>query len=239
MLSFVNMEVLMETRRSSVVLGLVQAGLLVLSAASFLVFASWMLGYNGLGLASGHAMPKQLSESNVVMHEPVHLLGAPGVATAAAGNHITGGVPNGEIRAGDGTSEFYGDGANLSFWAATNSQHAAWVAVRAVPPLGLAGIWWLLFLIVRSVRCRAGFTKSVARRIRIIGALVLVGVPLVQLCRWEVARWLVDSSSAAKIAVVEHFQLELWPLAVGLVILVMASAWSEAAKMREDLEGLV
>lgn len=229
----------METRRSSVVLGLVEAGLLALSAASVLVFASWILGYNGLGLVAGDVMPKQLSESNAVMHEPVHVLGAAGAATAAAGNRITGGVSDKLVRAGDGTSEFYGDEANLSFWAPTKSQHAAWVAVRAVPPLGLAGIWWLLLLIVRSVRRGEGFTKSVARRIRIIGALVLVGMPVVQLCRWEVAKWLVDSSSAAKIAVVGNFQLQLWPLAVGLVLLVMASAWGEAARMREDLEGLV
>jgi hypothetical protein len=239
MLSFVNKEAPMVTRRSSVVLGVVQAGLLVLSAASFLVFAGWMLGYNGVGLVSGQAMPRQLSESNAAVYEPVHVLGAAGVATAEAGNHITGGVPNGEIRAGDGASEFFGDDASLTFWAATHSQHAAWVAVRAVPPLGLAGIWWLLFLIVRSVRNRAGYTRSVARRIRVIGALVLVGIPLLQLCRWEVARWLVESSSAAKIAAVGDFRLELWPLAVGLVILVMASAWTEAARMREDLEGLV
>jgi hypothetical protein len=239
MVSFINKEVRMRTRRSSVMLGFVQAGLLVLSAASFLVFAGWILGYNGLGLVDGHVMPNQLKESNVVMNEPVHVRGLAGIATAEAGNHITGGLPTGVVQAGDGTSEFSGDAANLSFWAPTNRQHAAWVAVRAVPALGLAAIWWLLFLVVRSVRRGAGFTAPVARRIRIIGALLLVGMPVVQLCRWEVAKWLVDSSSAARIAVIGQFELELWPLAAGLVILVVASAWSEAAKMREDLEGLV
>lgn len=229
----------METRRTSVVLALVQAGLLVLSAASLLVFAGWVLGYNGLGLVSGDTMHQQESASNAVMFEPVVVSGRAGVATVAAANQVTGGIPSGEVRPGDGTSEFFGNEAQLSFWAPTRSQHAAWVAVRALPPLGLAAIWWLLFGIVRSVGRGSGFTKPVARRIRTIGVLVLIGMPLVQSCRWAVARWLVDSSSASKIADVPDLHLDLWPLAVGLVIVIMAAAWAEAARMREDLEGLV
>lgn len=111
--------------------------------------------------------------------------------------------------------------------------------MRALPPLGLAAIWWLIFGIVRGVGRGIGFTQPVARRIRAIGVLVLVGMPLVQICRWAVARWLVDTSNASKIADVPDFDLDLWPLAVGLVIVVTAAAWAEAARMREDLEGLV
>jgi hypothetical protein len=123
--------------------------------------------------------------------------------------------------------------------ALTGTQHAAWVAVRALPALGLAVIWWLLFRVVQGVRGRGGFTRSVARRMWAIGVLVAVGLPLVQVLRWEVARWLVESSSAARIATVPALDLDLWPFAVGLVILVMASTWREAASMRDDLAGLV
>lgn len=42
----------MVARRSRSILALVQAVLLVLSVATGLVFAAWMLGYNGLGRVS-------------------------------------------------------------------------------------------------------------------------------------------------------------------------------------------
>ena len=100
-------------------------------------------------------------------------------------------------------------------------------------------IWWLLFRIVHDVRRRLGFTRPIARRLRIIGGLVLVGVPLLQLARWAVARWLIERSKAAGIAHAPRLHVDMWPFAVGLVILVMASAWRETVRMREDLEGLV
>jgi hypothetical protein len=152
---------------------------------------------------------------------------------------VTGGVPAGEIRSGDGTAEFYGNLAGLSFWAPTWAQHAAWVAVRALPAAGLAVIWWLLSRTVHDVRRNRGFTPRIPRRLRVVGALVLLGVPLLQLARWGVARWLVETSTASGIADVPALRLEVWPFATGLVILVLASAWRETVRMREDLEGLV
>jgi hypothetical protein len=231
----------MVAGRSRSMLVLVQAVLFVLCVATGVVFAAWILGVNGLGLVSGAELPSPLrtSESNGVPSEAVLVHGKEGLATVAAANGVTDGLSGRVIQPGDGSSEFYGNAAFLSFWAPTQSQHAAWFAVRALPALGLVVIWWLLFRIVQDVRRGSGFNRLVARRLQVIGLLVLVGMPVLQFGRWAVAGWLVESSNAAQIADVPPLHLDVWPFAVGLVILVMASTWREAAGMREDLEGLV
>lgn len=231
----------MVARRSRSILGLVQVVLLALAVTTGVLFAVWMLGYNGLGVVSGSDLPSQLqtSDSNTAPSEAVLVQGKEGIATVAAANSVTGGVAGRTVQSGDGSSEFYGNQAYLSFWAPTTAQHVSWLAVRALPTLGLAVIWWLLFRIVRDVRRGAGFTRMVARRMQVIGLLVLIGLPLVELARWKVADWLVESSTAARIAEAAPLHLDVWPFAVGMVVLVLAWSWREAATMREDLEGLV
>lgn len=231
----------MVARRSRSILGLVQVGLLVLTVATGILFAAWMLGYNGLGLISGSDLPAQLqtSDSNAAPSEMVLVQGKEGIATIAAANRVTGGVAGHTVQPGDGSSEFYGNPAYLSFDGPTEAQHVSWLAVRALPVLGLAVIWWLLFRIVRDVRRGAGFTRIVARRMLIIGVLVLIGLPAVELARWKVANWLVESSTAARMADAAPLHLDVWPFAVGMVVLVLAWSWRDATAMREDLEGLV
>jgi hypothetical protein len=189
-------------------------------------------------------------DSNAVPNELVVLPNKLGVATAAAGNGYTGGIngtlaqydasqsPQG-IRPGDGTSEFYGDEAHLSFWALTRPQHAAWVAARVAPLLGLILIWWVVLMLVRDIGRGVGFTARTARRLTGLGLLLAIGMPVVQLARWAVARWLVESSTAAPIANAVDLHIALWPIAIGLVLFVLAVAWREAARMRNDLAGLV
>ena len=130
----------MVARRSRSVLALVQAVLLVLAVGTGLAFAAWMLGVNGLGLVGGSQLPVQFRTggSNAVPSEAVLVGGKEGLATVIAANREAGGIPTRAVRPGDGTSEFYGNEAFLSFWALTWTQHAAWVAVRALPTLGLA-----------------------------------------------------------------------------------------------------
>ena len=180
-----------------------RGGLAALAVASALLFAAWLLGYNGFGVVDGAHLPLRVAQTtNAVPSELVEVRGPAGVATVTAANAVTGGVPNGEIHPGDGTSEFFGNQAGLSFWSLTGPQHLAWVGVRAVPALGLAVIWWLLARLVRDQRRGSGFHRRTAVRMAAIGALLLVGMPAVQIARWLVARWLIDSSSAARIVTV-------------------------------------
>ncbi len=92
---------------------------------------------------------------------------------------------------------------------------------------------------VRDIRRGRGFTTKTARRIAGMGILIGLGIPLVQLTRLLVARWLVESSTAARIADAAPATISLWPLAVGLVLMVVALAWREASTMRSDLQVLV
>ena len=240
-----------STRSSG--LALVQSFLAVMVASTGLLAVAWITGYNGLGVlpALPHRLELSVQEVDAVPSEPVVVQGRAGVATAAAANAITGGVngtltnrdashdPNGSAGPGSGTSEFYGNQAFLSFWALSTPQHVSWVAVRVAPLLGLTLIWWLLLAMVRNIRRGHGFTARTAKRIAGIGLLLALGMPLTQLLRWIVARWLVESSTATGIADPAPISLALWPVAVGMVLLVVALSWGEAARMRDDLQGLV
>lgn len=242
----------MRAPANSSILRAVQVLISMMLVGTSLLALAWMTGYNGFGVLPRlpEAVGLRLQEVNGVPSEPVLVDGAAGVATAAAGNAITGGI-NGTladhdvsdstsgIRPGDGTSEFYGNQAHLSFWALTKVQHVAWVAVRVVPLVGVAAVWWLLFLLVGGIRRGSGFTAMASRRIATIGLVLAAGTPVVQVARWLVAKWLVESSTAASIADPVSLRVALWPIVVGVVVMVVAVAWREAAKMRTDLQGLV
>lgn len=219
----------------------VQVLLLALCAASLSAFAAWVVSYNGLGLVQGADIPSQWNFVNAVMHEDVDVYGESGVATVAASNDIIGHLEDftGPDGTPQGAAEFYGNEAQLSFWAPSYPQQWTWTAVRAIPLAGLTLIWWLLFTVVRSVRRDEGFSDKVADRLRLVGLLVLIGVPLCIVAKWRVAVWLVESSNAAEIADAAPLYVPFWPLALGVVVLVIAGAWRQAAAMRDDLEGLV
>ena len=222
-------------------MALVQVALLGLGLLTSAAFAAWLLGFNGLGLVGGDDLPRslQIADSNTIPYEPVLVRGEIGLGTTIAANQANGDFTQHAVVTGDGSSEFFGNQANLSFWSLTWAQRASWAGVRAVPLLGMAVIWWLLFRLVQDVRRGVGFSRRSARRMTTIGLLVLLGMPLTQLLRWLVARWLVESSTAAALAEPAPLRVDLWPLAVGLVLLVLAAAWRETARMRADLEGLV
>ncbi|HEX8768099.1 MAG TPA: hypothetical protein VF714_07000, partial [Jatrophihabitans sp.] len=129
--------------------------------------------------------------------------------------------------------------ARVSFWAPTDPQRWAWVGSHGAPAAGMALMWLLLARIVRSVRRGEGFGKSTTRRILIVAALVGVGVPVVQVSQWLVARWLLATSAAGDLAEIPRVEIEIWPVAVAAVLVVLAVAWLEAGRMRRDLEGLV
>ncbi|WP_372729710.1 hypothetical protein [Nocardioides sp.] len=110
-------------------------------ASTSLLAVAWIGGYNGVGILPPLPTALGLHETAGVPSEPVTVHGEPGVATVAAANAVTGGIngtltrydasgtPDG-IGPGDGTSEFYGSSAHLSFWALT---------ARSTPPGSRSG----------------------------------------------------------------------------------------------------
>lgn len=210
--------------------------LLTLVFSSLAGVAAWVLSPQALGVIDGSNTPGHWQFVNIVMNEPVNVQGPAGVGTASQANAVIGDLNEQEQ---PGAAEFYGNQAQLSFWAPTLAQESAWVAVRALPLAGSALIWWLLFAIVRRVGREDGFSDSVVTRLRFVGLLVMLGTPACIVARWGVATWLVETSAAKEIADAAPLYLPWWPIALGVVVLVVAHAWRQAAAMREDLAGLV
>lgn len=231
----------MQGQLSRSVMGMLQVALLVLLLGSGLTTALWAVSHNGFGVVQGGDLPWNLGAGdwNAAPSESVCVLGTPGVATAAAANEAIGWTGASPVAQGDGTSEFYGCAANLSFLGTTTWQRVSWSGVRVLPVAGLTLLWWLLFRIVGQVRRGRGFSPSVSRRIAVIGVAVMVGVPAIRVLRWLVGRWLVETSTASAIARPEGLDLGVEWVVIGLVILVIGYAWREAIRMRGDLEGLV
>lgn len=232
----------METLSRRGPLVVVEAALGGLAVLSLLLALFWVLGGNGLGFAYGDRTPHSFLATQAVPTVDVRVLGAIGLSTAVAAEQamdIEDG-PNGTMGAdGSAYADVIGNSAQVSFWAPTFLQRWAWVASHAAPAAGLALIWLLLARIVRSVRRGEGFGRSTTRHMLIVAALVGVGVPLVQVSQWLVARWLLSTSTAAGLAEVPPVRIAVWPVAVAVVLVVLAVAWQEAGRMRRELEGLV
>ncbi|MCL8024661.1 DUF2975 domain-containing protein [Nocardioides bruguierae] len=242
MVSIIDMEDRM--RPAGTLTWVVQGLCLALAALSLVGSLAWVLGPNGADVVPLYRLGEAIgtSEQNTVAHEAVVVSGRAGVATAAAANEAL--APQREADATSaspsGFVEFYGAQAQLSFWGLGRWESLAWTGTRALPLLGLSLIWLLLALTMRDVRRGDVFTTRVARRVAVIGGLVLVGVPVTAVLRQVLAVHLVESSWAADIADAAPAALvPWWSVVVGLVLLVLATAWREAAVMRRDLEGLV
>ena len=118
---------------------------------------------------------------------------------------------------------------------------AGWLVAIALIPAGLAWLWWTLSRMVGSARRGDPFTHRNARRLAVAGALVALGPTFALLAQQAVLRWMLARSTAVEKADI-WFRWEsvpLWPLGVGLALLVLAAVWRHGVAMREDLEGLV
>jgi hypothetical protein len=233
----------METLSKRSPLVVVEVALGVLGVLSLLLALFWIVGGNGLGFVGGDRTPDSFLAAQAVPTVDVRVRGEIGLSTAAAASKAMGparDTSNGTVGAdGSAYAEFIGNSAQVSFWTPTSLQRWAWVASHAAPAAGMAVIWLLLARIVRSVRRGEGFGKSTTRRILIVAALVGVGVPLVQVSQWLVARWLLATSAARNVAEIPPVKVAIWPVAVAVVLVVLAVAWLEGGRMRRELEGLV
>jgi hypothetical protein len=209
-----------------------------LSMAYAVVLLAGATGLGWLSAAPGTSIARLWPEAFTVLTVPVEVHGEAGVATAQAANAL---VPplSGAGPAPPLAAEFFGDAATASIWNVPMSTRAWWVAVRALPALGLAVVWWLVFRIAHDHGRAASFSPRTARRLTVIAVVVGVGGPLAALARWLVDRSIVERSTAASIASVEQLVIPLWPVGVGLAVLMAASLVRRGTEMSRDLEGLV
>jgi len=152
-----------------------------------------------------------------------------------------GSMPLGWAEFSGGRDDVVGNVGQLTFWDPGMLSRAAWLVAIALIPVGLAWLWWTLSRIVGSARRGGPFTHRNARRLAVAGALVGLGPMLALLAQQAVVRWMLASSTAAGKADIwfRWERVPLWPLGVGLALLVLAAEWRRGVAMREDLEGLV
>jgi len=108
----------------------------------------------------------------------------------------------------------------------------------AVTAVGLFGIWqaWML---ARDIEVQEPFTATNARRLRLIGLIVLVGVPLRSIIGALLTRAALAVQVPLEPGVKPFWDLSTGSFIVALGVFVLAEVFARAANLREDVEGTV
>jgi hypothetical protein len=96
---------------------------------------------------------------------------------------------------------------------------------------------WLIRQLLLSVREGDPFTATNVRRLRIIGFLFAVGVPIGVLIIQALEDSLAASSEVGELG--SSFSIGAAPLLVGLGVFILAEVFAHGVRMRDDLEGTV
>ena len=101
----------------------------------------------------------------------------------------------------------------------------------------VAAVLWLLRLIVLSVRRGDPFAAANVRRLRIIGLLLIAGVPIANLITSAFEMALASSTGveSSGVAIVVPGPA----LMAGLGVLVLAEVFAHGVRLREDVEGTI
>ena len=109
---------------------------------------------------------------------------------------------------------------------------------RDVAPglLGL-GVLWFLRLIVQSVRDGDPFTAANVKRLRIIGVLLVIGAPLLEILSSAFDQALAASAFGSNSG--QGLQISASGPVAGLGLFVLAHVFAQGVRLREDVEGAV
>lgn len=133
-------------------------------------------------------------------------------------------------------------GSVVQLWDFTLAQKISFIGVQLAGYAGIAFIAITLARLVADSRGESPFANRNVGRLRRIGAVVLVGAPLLSLGHWVVERWLVESSSMGDRVSTYGYHwssLPWWTMLVGAAVLVLADAWHRGVQMADDVEGLM
>lgn len=239
-------------RRLNGMLAVAQWVLRALAVLSLLAAAAGVLGASGTRSLYDRHVPRQVGDqtqrlwpqsaslpSSTVLVRPSHWQDSYEVF-----NEIPkegGNMPQGWAEFSGGLDDVVGHVGQLTFQDPGMASRTAWLVAIALIPVGLAWLWWTLSRLVGSARRGDPFTHRNARRLAVAGALVALGPMLALLAQQAALRWMLAGSTAAGKADIwfRWERVSLWPLGVGLALLVLAAVWRHGVAMREDLEGLV
>lgn len=113
-----------------------------------------------------------------------------------------------------------------------------WAAARDLAPsVVVVAVLWLLRGLLRSVRDGDPFTAANVGRLRMLGLVVLIGVPAAALVASYFARELATSADLQSRGTT--VTMPGGALLGGLALLVLAEVFAAGTRMRDDLEGTV
>lgn len=114
----------------------------------------------------------------------------------------------------------------------------AYLAWQISGPLMFVVGAWLLYRLVHSAKRGEAFTAANARRLSALAALVMLGGSLVSWGGGLLQMWLLDQSGARDV-VLTGTSMSFAPLAIGLVLFILAEVWRRGVQLEADVHGLI
>ncbi|MGA7280672.1 MAG: DUF2975 domain-containing protein [Acidimicrobiia bacterium] len=202
-----------------------------------IIIAGFVLGASGLGLNLPDFGGRLLWEGQEVMSAEGLLRVPPAVdidlsteTTSEGTRDASTGLPPAEL-----TGPFT---ARVSIWGPTALERILFVIARIAIPLVALGVLWLLFGLVSSVKRGNPFTAENSRRLWLLALVVGIGGTVANAYAGWLDSWLISRSAAAPAFLNQGF-VSFAPLLIGLLIAVLAVAWTRGVILEEDTEGLV
>ena len=122
----------------------------------------------------------------------------------------------------------------------TTAQVVAYEAALVVAAAVYLYAAWQLRQLVRSIRDRDAFVPANVRRLRVIGASILLGYPLFQWVSSGLNEWMLSNAGTAANGVRVVLEPFSFPAIVGgLCLLVLAEVFAHGIALREDVEATV
>ncbi len=124
----------------------------------------------------------------------------------------------------------------------TGWQQVVFLALKVVPLLVTATLWWTLASVVKQSRSQSAFTRANARRLTVAGSVVAMGAPLLALATWGHHRWVLSTAQLREFVIPPNFDLSFMPwtaIAAGIALVVLGSVWRRGVAIQQDVDGLV
>ncbi len=208
-------------------------------AVQVFIIASYVLGPAGLSSLSLPTFGGRLiGDGSFAMHAEGVLSRIPAVdADLAWANGPEGST---DISTGLPAVELSGPyTATINLLNPGSAERLAYVTSRILGPLVAIVALFLLYRVVSSVSSGSPFTAQNGKRLWWLALLIGLGGMAAAVATSLADRFLISRSAAASVFRTDYLSIPFWPVILGLIIAVVALAWSRGTALEEDQEGLI
>lgn len=217
------------------------------AAGSVVMAILWVIGPNGTEVVTPDDVPGSeqvlgtytLSRWSAIPSAPVRPTNTADVDALYELKVALGAIENGTAPDGYAEVTF---GTGLQIVEPATGQRWAYVTLNAGAWLVIGVFWWLLAGITRTVDRRSPFTKANARRLSVVGALLLVGSVVYSIAEHLVLARMVETSTLhEKVDPLDYnfYSLPWATIAAGVVALAIGQVWRRGVRLEADVRGLV